>query len=67
MDTYNLTIFDCTIVYYHLLIKNLRKFAIPTENLVLQHFAPMLHFYTPENLQKPEVSRRFQGGIEMQH
>ena len=60
MDTYNLTIFDCTIVYYHLLIKNLRKFAIPTENLVL-------HFYTPENLQKPEVSRRFQGGIEMQH
>ena len=34
---------------------------------VLNHFGPMFHFYTPENIRKLLVFWHFQGGIKMDH
>ena len=46
-----------------------REFALELlcSRSVLNHFGPMFHFYTPENVRKLLVFWHFQGGIEMDH
>ena len=39
-------------------IQKLEKFIIYSS---LTHFSPVSHFYTPENVRKPNVFWRFQG------